>query len=347
MAWIGIRWRRPPISLRIDRRTPTVLLCLIALSAFGMLFSIAWGTETLSPLGAAKALLGLESASPADIFVVRSLRLPRSLAAFLVGIGLGTAGTILQGLTRNPLAAPSIIGINAGASLAIVLSIVVLPVVPVGGLPPIAFVGSLLMSVAIYLLAWDRHDSSPVRLILVGIGLSLVAGAVTSLLLTVGGINRVSSALVWLVGSVFGRNWNHIWSLLPWLAIFLPVALALAPELNILSLSEPVARGLGIRIQRSRTILLVTGAALSGASVATAGTIGFVGLLAPHLARRLVGPSHIELIPAAALTGGLLVLAADWLGRALFPGVEMPCGIVTVGLGVPYFLYLLVRSPNT
>ncbi|WP_017328320.1 iron ABC transporter permease [Synechococcus sp. PCC 7336] len=344
--WIGIRWHRPPISLRIDRRTPAVLLGLAGLAAIAMLFSIAWGTETIPPLDAAKALLGLESASPADLFVVRSLRLPRSLAAFLVGIGLGTAGTILQGLTRNPLAAPGIIGINAGASLAIVLSLVLLPTLPVGGLPIVAFVGSLLMSAAIYLLAWDSRDSSPVRLILVGIGLSLAAGALTSLLLALGGINRVSLALVWLVGSVYGRNWNHILALLPWLIASIPLTLALAPELNILSLSEPVAKGLGLRIQRSRTLLLVTAAALSGASVATAGTIGFVGLLAPHLARRLVGPSHLELIPTAALTGGLLVLTADGLSRVLFPTVEMPCGIMTVGLGVPYFLYLLVKSPT-
>ncbi|MEO0803394.1 MAG: iron ABC transporter permease [Cyanobacteria bacterium J06642_2] len=344
--WIGIRWHRPPISLRVDRRTPVVLLCLAGLAAIGMFFGVIGGTETISPVAAVRALLDLDGASSADVFVVRSLRLPRSAAAFLVGTGFGTAGTVLQGLTRNPLAAPGIIGINAGASLAVVISLVLLPTLPVGGLPLVAFVGSLLMCVAIYLLAWEGHDSSPVRLILVGIGLSFAAGALTSLLLTLGSINRVSLALVWLVGSLYGRNWYHIWALLPWLLVFLPLALALAPELDVLSLSEPVARGLGVRIRRSRTFLLVTGAALSGASVATAGTIGFVGLLAPHLARRLVGSSHLELIPTAALMGGLLVLAADGLSRALFPNVEMPCGIMTVGLGVPYFLYLLTRSKS-
>lgn len=344
--WVDIRWQRPPVSMRLDRRTPMVLFGLTGLAILSLAFSLTWGTETIAPLTAVKALLGWDGVSSADSFVVRSLRLPRSLTALLVGMGFGSAGAVLQGLTRNPLAAPGIIGINAGASLAVVVSLILLPVLPVGGLPLMAFGGSLLMSAAIYVLAWDRNDSSPVRLILVGIGLSLAAGALTSLLLTIGGINQVSQALIWLVGSVYGRNSNHILAFLPWLVVFLPLALALARELDILSLSEPVAKGLGLKVQRVRTLLLITGAALAGASVATAGTIGFVGLIAPHLARRLVGHSHVEVIPTAALTGGLLVLLADSLSRVLFPSVEMPCGIMTVVLGVPYFLYLLARTES-
>lgn len=344
--WIDIRWQRPPMSVRVARRTPMVLAGLLGLAALSLGASMVWGTETIAPSAAIKALLGWDGASAADVFVVRTLRLPRSLTALLVGMGFGAAGAVLQGLTRNPLAAPGIIGINAGASLAVVASLILLPVLPVGGLPLAAFAGSLLMSAAIYVLAWDRHDRSPVRLILVGIGLSLAAGACTSLLLTIGGIDRVSQALIWLVGSVYGRNWNHILAFLPWLIVFLPLALVLARALDILSLSDPVAKGLGLKVQRVRTFLLITGAALAGASVATAGTIGFVGLLAPHLARRLVGQSYLEVIPTAALTGGLLVLLADSLSRALFPAVEMPCGIMTVVLGVPYFLYLLARTES-
>ncbi|MEL7086480.1 MAG: iron ABC transporter permease [Cyanobacteria bacterium J06597_1] len=344
--WIEMRWHWLSVSLRVDRRAPTVVMCLLGLVAVVIVLSTVWGTDTLSLSDATQALFRLSSSNSANQFVVWTLRMPRTLAALLVGMGLGTAGTVLQGLTRNPLAAPGIIGINAGASLAVVLSIVLLPTLPVGGLPLVAFVGSLLMAAAIYMLAWDRLHTSPVRLILIGIGLSLVAAALTSLLLAFGGINRVSLALVWLVGSVYGRNWGHIVALLPWLGVFIPLALVFAQDLNVLSLGEPAARGLGLRIQRSRTVLLLIAAALSGASVATAGTIGFVGLIAPHLARRLVGPAHCELIPTAALLGGLLVLTADWLSRVLFPSVEMPCGILTVGLGVPYFLYLLVRSPT-
>jgi iron complex transport system permease protein len=159
-----------------------------------------------------------------------------------------------------------------------------------------------------------------------------------------GNIYNVSDALVWLAGSVYGRNWEQIFSLLPWLIVFLPMSLALARHLNALNLGDDVAKGLGSRVEWQRGLLVLVGAALTGAGVATAGMIGFVGLIAPHLGRHLVGTNHQGLIPTSALLGGMLVVVADFVGRILFAPIEIPCGVVTAAIGAPYFLYLLISN---
>jgi iron complex transport system permease protein len=274
--------------------------------------------------------------------IIRTLRLPRALVAFAVGIGLAVSGAILQGLTRNPLADPGILGINAGASLAAVLLIVVFPSVPTALLPVSAFLGALAGAVSIYLLSW-RQGHAPMRLILMGIGLGAIVTAFTTVLVTFGEINSVSQALLWLTGSVYGRSWEHLWPFLPWLLVFGSLSWLLARDLNSMNLGEEVARGLGVAIEWRRSWLLLASASLAGSAVATAGTIGFVGLMAPHLARRMVGPAHEGLIPVAALVGGVLVMLSDWAGRSLFAPIEIPCGLITSLLGAPFFLYLLYR----
>jgi len=321
-----------------------VLAALALLALFSLVFNVSQGEYPVPPLEVVKTILGLP-ANPDYAFVINTLRLPRALVALLVGMGLATAGTILQGLTRNPLAAPEIIGINAGASLVAVAFIVLLPGISVAWLPVAAFLGGLGAAISIYLLAWNR-GSSPVRLILVGIGLTALTGSLTSLMITFGEINAVSQALVWLTGSVYGRSWEHLWPLLPWLVIFLPLALVLARNLDTLNMGDDLAQGLGSRVEWTRSLLLLCTVALAGASVATAGTIGFVGLMAPHLARQLVGPSHAGLIPVAALTGACIVELADLVGRLLFAPIELPCGVITAVIGAPYFLWLLYRDRN-
>ncbi len=342
--WLSIRPRQFPVSLRVDRRVPLVLASLAVIALLSLVFNVSQGEYPVPPLEVVKTILGF-SASPDYAFVVNTLRLPRALVALLVGMGLATAGTILQGITRNPLAAPEIIGINAGASLVAVALIVLLPGVAVGWLPIAAFLGGLGAAIAIYLLAWNG-GSSPIRLILIGIGLTSLTGAFTSLMITFGNIYDVSQALVWLTGSVYGRSWEHLWPLLPWLAVFLPLTLVLARDLDTLNLGDNLAQGLGSRVEWTRSLLLLCTVALAGASVATAGTIGFVGLMAPHLARNLVGPSHAGLIPAAALTGACIVELADIVGRLAFAPIELPCGVITAVIGAPYFLWLLYRDRN-
>ncbi len=343
--WLVIRSHRLGISFRLGRRVPAVLLALVLVTLAAMVVSVGQGEYPIPPLEVVKTILGWETSNPDYPFIINTLRLPRTLVAFLVGVGLALSGTILQGLTRNPLAEPGILGFNAGASLAAVSLIVLLPSAPIYLLPWSAFGGAVVVALLIYLLAWDR-GSSPIQLILIGIGLEATARALTDLMLTFGEINSVSQALVWLAGSVYGRSWEHVAAILPWLIILVPLALMLAQQLNILNLGDDVAKGLGSAVEWQRGLLLLTSVALAGAAVATAGTITFVGLIAPHLGRMLVGSAHEGLMPTAAVMGGAIVVIADLVGRSLFAPIELPCGVITAAVGAPYFLYLLYRTRN-
>ncbi|BAY91123.1 MULTISPECIES: FecCD family ABC transporter permease [unclassified Tolypothrix] len=341
LDWLVIR--SEAISFRIDRRVPLMLLCLAVAVMVAMVMNLGRGEYPISPLDIVKTLLGIDTSNPDHGFVIYNLRLPRTLVAFMVGMALAISGTIFQGIARNPLADPGIIGINAGASLAAVAVIVLFPSTPIYTLPLSAFVGALLMAGLIYSLAWN-NGSSPVLFILMGVGLSAIASAFTSLLITFGDIYSVSDALVWLAGSVYGRTWEQVFSFLPWLIIFIPMAMILARHLNVLNLGDDVAKGLGTRVEWQRGLLVLVGVALAGAAVATAGMIGFVGLITPHLGRQLVGTNHQGLIPTSALLGGMLVVASDFFGRTIFAPIEIPCGVVTAAIGAPYFLYLLIRN---
>ena len=333
------------LSLRVDSRAVTALLALGLVALAGTVANVAHGEYPVSPLDVVRTVLGMETGDGRYSFIVNTLRLPRAIVALLVGAALAVSGAVLQGLTRNDLAAPDIIGINAGAGLAAVTLIVVLPSVPVAFVPPAAFVGALVVAVLLYAIAW-RGDSSPVRLILVGVGLSAVAVSLTTVMITFGEIQQVGQALVWLTGSVYGRSWDQVWSLLPWILVFVPLTFAHARHLNALNLGDEVAKGLGARVELERGLLVLTSVALAASAVATAGTIAFVGLMAPHIARRLAGPSFGGLLPVTAMTGAALVVLSDLVGRALLPPVEIPCGIVTSVVGAPFFLYLLYTKRN-
>ncbi len=339
--WLVIRSQA--ISFRLDRRVPFILLNIAVMIVVAMVMNLGRGEYPILPLDIVKTVLGLDTGNPDHAFVIYNLRLPRTLVAFMVGVALSISGTIFQGLTRNPLADPGIIGINAGASLAAVIVIILFPSAPIYTLPVSAFAGALLMAVLIYSLAWN-NGSSPILFILMGVGLSAIASAITSLMITFGEIYDVSNALVWLAGSVYGRTNEQVFSLLPWLIVFVPMALTLSRHLNALNLGDDVAKGLGTRVEWERGLLVLVGVALAGAGVATAGMIGFVGLIAPHLGRQLVGTNHQGLIPTSALLGGVIVVVADLLGRTLFAPIEIPCGVVTATIGAPYFLYLLIRN---
>ena len=332
--------------MRLDPRSVLVFVLLGVVAFAGVVVNVGVGEYPIPPLDVIRALFGVESGDGNYGFIVNVLRLPRALVAVLVGAALAVSGAILQGLTRNDLAAPDIVGVNAGAGLAAVTLIVAFPSVPAAFLPPAAFGGALVVAVLLYLLAW-RGSSSPTRLVLIGVGLSAVATALTTFMITFGEIQQVSQALVWLTGSVYGRSWEQIFTLLPWLIVFLPLAFLRFRHLNALTLGDEVATGLGVRVELERGLLVLTSVALAASAVATAGTIGFVGLMAPHVARRLVGPAHGGLLPVAAMTGGATVVLADLVGRTLLAPTEIPCGIVTAVVGAPFFLYLLYRTRKT
>ncbi len=341
--WLTIRSQRIPLSFRLHARVPLCMGLLLGLALLTLILSVGQGDYPISVLDVLKTLLRIPTRNPDHDFVIYTLRLPRALVAFAVGIGLAVSGAILQGLTRNPLADPGILGVNAGASLAAVLLIVVFPSAPTALLPVSAFLGALAVAVSIYLLSWWQGHA-PMRLILMGIGLGAIVTAFTTVLVTFGEINSVSQALIWLTGSVYGRSWEHLGPILPWLLVFGLLSWLLAADLNSLNLSEEVARGLGVAVEWRRSWLLLASASLAGSAVATAGTVGFVGLIAPHLARRMVGPAHEGLIPVAALVGGVLVMLSDWAGRSLFAPIEIPCGLITSVLGAPFFITLLIRK---
>jgi iron complex transport system permease protein len=336
-------WRSPMLSFRVDQKVPAIALALLLTGLAAIVLNVGRGEYPIAVLDIVKTLIGIDTGNPDHAFVIHTLRLPRTLVALMVGMALALSGTIFQGLTRNPLADPSIIGTNAGASLAAVAVIVLFPAAPVYALPFSAFAGALVMSMLIYGLAWNRGSSS-ILLILLGIGLSAIASACTSLLITFGSIYDVSAALVWLAGSVYGRTWEQVFALLPWLLVFVPMALGLARHLNVLNLGDEIAKGLGSRVEWQRGLLVTVAVALAGSAVATAGAIGFVGLIAPHLGRQLVGNRHEGLLPISALIGGVLVVLADWVGRSLFAPIELPCGVITAAIGAPFFLYLLIRK---
>lgn len=341
--WFVIRSRRVPVSFRVDRRVPLVLVASLLVTAAAMIINIGVGEYPIAPIDVIKTVLHMPTANNDFDFIVNTLRLPRMLIAALVGLALGISGAIMQGLTRNPLADPGIIGISAGASLVAVTLIILVKNVSASLIPFAAFGGAVLVALLIYLLAW-RDGDSPIRLILVGIGLGAIASAATTLMITFGDIYDVQRALIWMTGSVYGRSWGEFWPLLPWIVVLVPLALLLSRDLNALNLGEEVARGLGTRVVLRRGILLLTAVALAGATVAAAGLIGFVGLMAPHIARRLVGPDHSGLLPTAGLLGALIVVAADLGGRTLFAPVELPCGLITAAVGAPFFIYLLWRQ---
>lgn len=347
---IARRWRGKKtlrsgrFSFKIDMRSVFVFVVLGAIAGAGIIINVGVGEYPISPPDVVRTILGIELADGNYDFIVNTLRLPRALVAFLVGLALALSGAILQGLTRNPLAAPDIIGINAGAGLAAVSLIVVFPSVSAAFVPPAAFVGACAVAGLLYLIAWRGGNSSPIRLILIGIGLGAMAGACTTFMITFGDIDEVSQALVWLTGSVYGRSWDQIVSFLPWLIIFVPIVILYSRHLNTLGLGDEVATGLGSRVERQRGLLILCSVALAASAVATAGTVGFVAFIAPHIARQLVGPNHGGLLPTAAMTGGMIVVLSDLIGRTIVAPIEIPCGIITSIVGAPYFLYLLYRS---
>lgn len=336
-----IRLHPLPAAVRLDARVPLVALLLGLTTAAAIAVHVAVGEFPLTPADVVRTLLGGGAAE--HRFVVTGLRLPRALVATAVGIALGASGAVVQGLTRNPLAAPEIVGVTAGANLAAVSVLVLFSGLPAALLPAAALVGALGASAVVYALAW-RDGSHPTRLLLVGIGVSAAAQAlVTAVVVTAPGF-RVLQAVVWLTGSVYGRGWADLRTIVPWLVVLLPAAFALARRLDVLQLGDWVAAGLGSSIERDRGLLLLVGVALAAIAVAVAGPIAFVGLMAPHIARRLVGPSATGLLVVSALAGAGLVTIADVLARVAFAPIEIPAGVVTPVVGVPYLVLLLYRS---
>ncbi len=292
-----------PSQQKTRKKNFIIIATLLVLIFVTFVISMNTGVIKLTPLEVFKTLFGQGDAQ--QQLILFEFRLPRIVIAVLVGMGLAISGAILQGVSKNALADPGILGINAGAGLAVMLYISFFPTTkaaPVYLLPVLAFVGAGLTAVLIYSLSYKRHEGiTPMRLILTGVAIAAgISSAMIVLTLRLSPENYQFVA-TWLAGSIWGSNWRFVLSLLPWLVILLPFVYAKSRVLNILNLGELTAVGLGASIERERRWLLAAAVGLAGASVSVSGGIGFVGLIAPHLARQLVGAKHQFLLPAAAL----------------------------------------------
>ncbi|TQR25192.1 FecCD family ABC transporter permease [Bacillus safensis] len=332
--------------MREKQRALVVTVVLLCLSAAVVLYSLNTGTLKLSPVMVVKTLFGFGDFQSETVLF--DYRLPRIVVTMLAGIGLGIAGGILQSLSRNPLADPGIIGLNAGAAFGLIVFVTYFHALegnPSLLIPLFTFGGGLLAAAVIVLLAYDRHEGLvPIRLILVGIAVAAGFSALTLYLSLKLDEDTYTFASRWLVGNVWGRDWIHVLALLPWIVCLVPLTLMQSNTLNALTLGDAVASSVGVHVQRKRLLLLTLAVGLASASVSMTGGIGFIGLVAPHLARRLVGSLHQYFLPVSALLGLLILVSADTIGRSIFAPNAIPAGVVVAFIGAPYFLYLLTKT---
>ncbi|MGU3470617.1 FecCD family ABC transporter permease [Paenibacillus sp. D51F] len=333
------------IASSIIRRQRIIVAVLIALAATLMFISAGWG---YSSLGYKRLLPVLSGHGTGKEDLILSIRLPRIFITFLAGMGLALSGAILQRVTRNDLADPGIIGINTGAGLGVALFFLFAPIEPgsfVYLITFVSFASAMATALLIYLFSYRRGEGlQPVRLVLVGVGFSLSLSGVMVVIISSATREKVDFIAKWLAGSIWGTDWIFIWALLPWLIILIPFTLYKANQLNLLELSEPVAVGIGLPVNRERIKLLIAAVALAASSVAVTGGISFIGLMAPHIAKTLVGPRNQLSLPIAILTGGVLLMAADMIGRNMADPAGIPAGTVAAFIGAPYFIYLLLKK---
>jgi iron complex transport system permease protein len=306
--------------------------------------SLAWGARDVPLAGVVEALTS-PSADDTDHAVVRDLRVPRTVAGLLGGLALGLAGTLMQGVTRNPIADPGLLGINAGASLLVLLAITTLDIASPEGYLWFAFVGAAAAAVIVYgaaAVGWE--GVTPVKLAVVGAAATAVATSLITLVLLLDH-RALQEFRFWSVGSLAGRSLDTALVLTPFLLIGAVLALASGRTLNVLALGEDLARGLGERVEAGRLLVMAAVVLLSGAATSLVGPIAFVGLVVPHLARGVVGPDYRWILPYSALLGAVLLLVADVAGRLLGRPSEIEAGLMVAVVGAPVMIWLIRRSP--
>ena len=320
---------------------PAALLPLAALTLLlSVLLSLALGATDIPLPDAARLLLRPDDST--DSLVIHTLRLPRTLVAALAGAALGVSGLLLQGVTRNPLADPGILGVEAGGALAILIMVVFFPAAPAALFVPAAFLGGLLAAAAAYGAA-RTAGVTPLRLALAGVAVASLAAAATRAVQILFE-ERAQGALFALSGSLAGRTWEQLAQIAPWLAGGLLLSLLAAPRVNVLTLGEDVARSLGAHTERDRVIVTGLGVLLAAGSVSVSGPIGFVGLIVPHAARALIGPDHRLSLPLAALLGAGFLTLADTAARLIDRPAETPVGILVAAVGAPFFVLIARRA---
>jgi iron complex transport system permease protein len=324
-------------SRPVDRRLliPAAAIALVAAVFIG----VAVGPVYIDLSTVWRSLLGQGEGT--TNLIVRDIRLPRVLVGAMVGANLAVAGAILQGVTRNPLADPHVVGISAGAGLVAIAVIVFNPGAPIATIAPLSFAGGMASGGVAYLMAW-RGGVSPVRLALAGVAMTAMLTALIAAILVHSSLSG-PAALAWLVGGLQGRDWQHFQIIVPYCVLGIVLSIVAARQINIINLGDEIAAGLGQRVERVRLILVALAAMLASSAVSVAGMIGFVGLIVPHLARLTIGNDYRFLIPAAALYGATLLVLADTFARTVFDPRELPVGVLTALIGGPVFIYLIRR----
>jgi len=337
------------------RRVVAVSLALVLLLAGLAVLSMGRGALAVPPQRVVEILSsglhGKMQDMGGDSVVVLDIRLPRTLMAMAIGAALAVSGALMQGLFRNPLADPALLGVSGGAGLAVGCAIVLADRPPLSLLgrssfvllPPFAFCGALISMVVLYLIATRRGRTSMATMLLAGVALAALAASLTGLLAFLSDDRQLRDLTFWTLGSLSGAGWSKLVVTGPLILAMLIAALPLGRGLNALAFGEAAAFHLGIPVQLVKTAAITVVSISVGASVAAAGMITFVGIIAPHLLRLLVGPDHRVLLPLSALGGAALVVAADIVARTIVVPAELPIGIVTAGIGAPFFLWLLLR----
>ncbi|UUC41570.1 iron ABC transporter permease [Clostridioides difficile] len=333
--------------IKINSKTLLVILILVVLIFITLLLSLNMGSFSIEPMDVIKTFLG-QGQRNHEIAIFK-LRLPRIVIALLVGSALSTAGVILQGVTKNDLADSGILGINSGAALFVVVYIYLMngnvyegmSNLTVFTMPIVALVGALFGAFLIYSLAWKGGINSS-RLLLIGIGVNIAFTSILTIFqlkFTTQEFNRV---MAWTSGSIWGTSWKYVIAVLPFIVIFMGITIYKSKYIDVLNLGDEVSISLGVDVEKQRRRLIIYAVILSGVSTAVAGSISFLGLIAPHIGRKIIGPKHKRLIPVSALIGTLLLLIADTISRNLLAPIEIPVGIVVSIIGVPYFIYLML-----
>ncbi|SDC54936.1 FecCD family ABC transporter permease [Shouchella lonarensis] len=324
--------------IKRSKRRKWSLIIAAPLLISASLFSLCYGAVSI-PI--AEVWHGLTRAEPSVYqTIIVDLRLPRLLIGLLVGACLAVAGALLQGVIKNPLADPGIIGVTAGGGLLASITMLIIPQMS-HLLPVTAFIGAFISALVIYLLAWDR-GASPLKLILAGVAINALLGAFQSGLMVLYS-DRVQAVLPWLSGGLNGRSWHHFEFMAPYALVGLLLSIFAIKPANLLQLGDESAKILGQKVERQRFLLITLAAFLAGVAVSVAGLVGFVGLVVPHTIRLLLGGDYRYLLPMSACGGAILVVFADTIARSAFDPIELPVGILLALLGAPFFLFLLKK----
>ncbi|MFI6861973.1 FecCD family ABC transporter permease [Streptomyces sp. NPDC050421] len=331
----------PAAAPRRSRRALATAAAVVAL-LIAVLLSLAVGARSIPPADVFDALLHGGHSDAAE--VIRNMRVPRTLIGLMVGASLALAGTVLQGITRNPIADPGILGISQGASVGVVLAIAYAGIHTLTGYVWFAFAGAAIASVAVYAIASSgRGGATPVKLALGGAAINALLVSVTMAVLTTKA-SALDEFRFWQVGSIAGREAEVAQQIWPFLLLGTVLVLCVARGLDALALGEDMAKGLGQKIATVRIVGGIGATVLTGAGVAAAGPIAFIGLAVPHIARAIVGSDHRWVLPMAALIGPVMLLVSDVIGRIVFPPSEVPAGVMTALIGVPFLVTLVRRK---